>query len=67
MHWFHVRTFPRYAQNGRTPLGNACRQGHVDVVCALLSAGADKDAADKVGFTWLLCYSFNIVFAHVLV
>ena len=54
-------THPRSAQNGCTPLGNACLKGHAEVVRALLSAGANKDAADKVGIILLLCSSFNIV------
>ena len=34
-----------------TPLGVACRQNHPDIVQLLLSRGADRDGADKVGIT----------------
>ena len=67
MYWFEVCLFPGSAQNGFTPLGYACLQGHLEVVRALLSAGANKGAADKVGNILLLCYSCNIVCKHVLI
>jgi ankyrin repeat protein len=35
-------------QDERTPLHIACRRGHVEVVSALLSAGADVFSKDKV-------------------
>ena len=36
-------------QNGRTPLWWAAANGHLDVVRALLNAGADKTIADCGG------------------
>ena len=36
-------------QNGTTPLYEAARYGHLDVVRALLNAGADKTIADNSG------------------
>ena len=35
-------------QNGATPLYVAAQKGHVQVVEALVQAGADKDAPTKV-------------------
>ena len=35
-------------QNGRTPLIWGAEEGHTDVVSLLLSAGANKEAANKV-------------------
>ena len=37
-------------QSGKTPLWGAARCGHLDVVRALLNAGADKTIANKYGF-----------------
>ena len=37
------------SQSGATPLHIAAEKGHTEVVKALLAAGANKDAADKVG------------------
>ena len=37
-------------QVGETPLFEAARYGHLDVVRALLNAGADKTIANKSGF-----------------
>ena len=37
-------------QAGRTPLYEAADWGHLDVVRALLNAGADKTIADQFGF-----------------
>ena len=34
---------------GKTPLFNAAHYGHLDVVRALLNAGADKTIANKYG------------------
>ena len=36
-------------QSGKTPLWGAARCGHLDVVRALLNAGADKTIAGKNG------------------
>ena len=36
-------------QYGITPLSRAAQHGHLDVVCALLNAGADKTIANKWG------------------
>ena len=36
-------------QSGKTPLWGAARCGHLDVVRALLNAGADKTIANKYG------------------
>ena len=40
-------------EEGITPLSAAAEQGHDDVVCALIAAGADKDRAKKNGDTAL--------------
>ena len=37
-------------QNGRTPLHSAAGQRDLDVVRALLNAGADKTIANKCGY-----------------
>ena len=37
-------------QYGVTPLSRAAQHGHLDVVCALLNAGADKTIADRNGY-----------------
>ena len=39
------------ANNGASPLYAACRQGHTDVVCALLSAGAKVGLQITNGFS----------------
>jgi hypothetical protein len=41
-------------QSGRTPLDNACCEGHVGVVSVLLAAGATLEATDEVmyEFVW---------------
>ena len=67
MYWLEVCPCPRSAQDFGTPLSLACSQGHIDVIQTLLSAGANKEAVDKVGMALLLCYSFSIVRTHVLV
>ncbi len=36
-------------QSGTTPLSTAARRGHLDVVRALLNAGADKTIANMSG------------------
>ena len=41
----------RWPAAGQTPLTLAAHGGHVDVVVALLEAGADPDAADANGAT----------------
>ena len=41
------------SQNGLTPLHKAASNGHMEVIKALLAAGASKDIADKVS-RWLL-------------
>ena len=66
MYWFEVYICPGSAQDGGTPLGYACSRGHVEVVQALLSAGANKETADLVGIT-LICSFFNIFCTHALV
>ena len=45
------------AVNGerRTALMLAAQKGHTDIVCALLSAGADRTLADQYGNTALDC------------
>lgn len=37
-------------QDGDTPLLLAAQTGHTEVAAALLAAGANKDAANKVGY-----------------
>ena len=37
-----------HTQNGRTPLYFACEKGHAAVVDALIAAGANLEAKDKV-------------------
>lgn len=39
------------AQSGRTPLHFACLYGHFEAAKALVRAGADLEARDKVGVT----------------
>lgn len=39
-------------QDGRTALLAACAEGHGEAVKALLAAGAQKEAAGKVGRPW---------------
>ena len=53
--WGHVHeeimvvvTLYVMSQNGRTALGRASLNGHLEVVKALLAAGADKEAMDGV-------------------
>ena len=43
------------AQDGCTPLHVASRYGHAAVVAALLAAGGNKDAADKVRVCVCVC------------
>jgi ankyrin repeat protein len=42
------------ADGGQTPLHNACEHGHFDAAKLLLGAGADVNAADKLGVTPLM-------------
>jgi hypothetical protein len=44
-----VLTRARAPQDGATPLSVAAQNGHLPVVRALVDAGADKNAKDKVG------------------
>ena len=44
-----IFSLPTFAQNGRTALMHASKAGHLRVVRALLSAGADKEAKCDVG------------------
>ena len=69
MNWFEtVCPCPGSPQDGFTPLEVACSKGYLEVVQSLLSAGADREAADKAGITLLLCSSFNtLVCTYVLV
>ena len=65
LYWFEVCPSYRYSQKGRTPLGLACYGGHVEVVRALWSAGANKDASENVGIKLFVCSSFQIVCTRV--
>lgn len=46
----HMAVDPMLWQTGKTPMFAASYNGHVEVVKLLLAAGADKDAADEVGY-----------------
>ncbi len=49
-HHLSLSTSFYLSQEGRTPLHNACQNGHEDIVKRLLADDrVDKDAKDKVG------------------
>jgi ankyrin repeat protein len=55
----NVQTVDARDDEGRTPLMLAAGLGHGEVVCALLGAGAQVDAADGRGFTALFYACHN--------
>ena len=46
-------------QDGLSPLKTSSFNGHVDVVKALIKAGANINQADKVNYTYLQCNTFT--------
>lgn len=46
------------SQNGFTPLMVACKNGHMDVVMALLDANAKTDHAENAVCSAVLCLFF---------
>ena len=59
---------PEADEHGRTPLYNACLNGHMDAARSLLAQGADVNRATKNGVTplWIACQSGHVDAAGLL-